>query len=204
MSYSVLSYIVLSFVSFRYVEATNSCKLDANYNIFDQEYMGNRDNLLDMMCPVSLREAARESSSGFSEEKLIKGLQKMTAEEAKEGGDLNIGRHGEFKDESSNIILPSHVNVKNEVFLSESSMEETKDNRQMESSGEKVTTCLIDGSTVEARDSIKKIGLREPIYARRSEVNGQDIFEIIEVDLPGVSNINDCDLDVGQVSRISL
>ena len=167
----------------------NNCKLDTNYKIIEQVYKGNRDNLLDMMCPVSLREAAKESSSGFSEERLIKEVKKMATDEVRDEVNLDIGGDSGVKEKLNDVILPSRESLNNELFLSESSREQTKDKRELDN--------------VEENDKVgntKEITLKKPKYIIRSEVRGRDKFEVIEIDLPGVTKIDDCDLDVGEVN----
>jgi len=186
----------------RYVEATNDCKLDTNYKIFDESYKGNRDNLLDMMCPLSLREAAKEASVGFSEEKLISGLKKMTTNDTVDNVELTIGHRGGTMDQPDEVILPTHMNLKDEVFLCESNREQSRD-RSKQKHLENSDKSYLQNTTEDQHrtGNTKKIKLKKPMYTRRLEVKGQNKFEVIEVDLPGVTRIDDCDLDVGEVNR---
>ena len=179
----------------------NNCKLDTNYKIIEQVYKGNRDNLLDMMCPVSLREAAKESSSGFSEEKLIKEVKKMATDESRDEVNLDIGGDSGVKTKLNDIILPSRESLNNELFLSESNREQTKDKRELDSVEENDNAFSKNVTKVEGKvGNTKEITLKKPKYIIRSEVRGHDKFEVIEIDLPGVTKIDDCDLDVGEVS----
>lgn len=149
-----------------------------------------------MMCPVSLREAAKESSNGFSEEKLMKELKKIDVSGSKDEKELDVKKSHLSTSGAKNVILPCDLSVKKEAFLSES-----KDEISQRGKGN-----ASDVKNEEKIDEIskgrkeEKCNLRKPEYTRRSEVKGQYKYEVIEVNLPGVFGMNDCDLDVGEVS----
>ena len=154
-----------------------------------------------MMCPLSLREAAKEASAGFSEEKLISGLKKMTTNDTVDNVGLTIGHSGGTMDRQDDVILPTHMNLKEEVFLCESNKEHS-DRSEQKHLEEGDSSCLQSVDEDQHRTGTsKKLKLKEPIYTRRLEIKGQSKFEVIEVDLPGVTKIDDCDLDVGEVDR---
>ena len=154
-----------------------------------------------MMCPVSLREAAKESSSGFSEERLIKEVKKLTTDDSREEVNLDTYGHSGLKEKLNDVILPRHENLSNEIFLSESTKEETKAKRELDSPEENDNAFLKNVAKAGGdAGKTKQIKLKEPVYVIRSEVKGQDRFDIIEIDLPGVTKMGDCDVDVGKVN----
>ena len=199
---------------FRYVEANNSCRLDSNYNVIDEAYKGNRDNLLDMMCPVSVREAAKESTAAFSEEKLIKELRKMvTSESSVVDKGLELGGVQGAQKRSNDVVLPSQVHLKSDSFISESNKgnnKDVKESRNSENEGKDVAKVNKEGVNKKSgsqgnlnidKNDVKTVrnSLIEPKYSKRSEIKGDEEFEVIEVNLPGVTKMDDCDLDVGEV-----
>lgn len=157
--------------------------------------MGNKDNLLDMMCPVSLREAARESTSDFSEEKLIKGLKKMNENANEKDISLKSSHLGQSsllgQSGSDEVLLPGKMNLKNNAFLTERLVTQNRDG--IEKEREQI-------GNIENKE---KDTIIEPEYTRRSEVKGQDRYEVIEINLPGVTKMDDCDLEIGEVNVLN-
>lgn len=177
----------------RYVEAANECKLDSNVKILEHEYKGNKDNLLDMMCPETLKRAARESSKGFTEEKMFEQLKNVKLDEKAASEVIQNTKHEKRTGKSEDILLPSATNLANELFLKESKhtkkSHESKVNSVDKGKGEK--------SEVQRLDVIKK-----PSYVQRAEVEEGAKYSIVEMDLAGVETMNDCELDVGEVRSL--
>ena len=161
--------------------------------IFENAYKGNKDNLLDMMCPETLKRAARESSKGFTEEKMFEQLNNFKVDEKVPTEVLSSVNPDKKAGRSEEILLPGATNLKNESFLKESKntkkAHESTVNSSNQGNGDK--------SEVQTLGDIK-----EPSFVQRTEVKGGDKYSIVEVDLPGVGTMNDCELDVGEVRNL--
>ena len=144
-----------------------------------------------MMCPETLKRAARESSKGFTEEKMFEQLNNIQFDEnvASRVTTANA-KHEERTGRSEEILLPSATNLANESFLKES-----KDSKR----GHESKVKSVDKGKGEKSDVDRSEVLKKPDYVQRTEVKGGVNYSIVEVYLHGVETMNDCELDVGEV-----
>ncbi|XP_065069675.1 PIH1 domain-containing protein 2-like [Rhopilema esculentum] len=172
-------------LTLRYVEAVTNLKLETDCKMIENDYKGNKDNLLDMMCPDVLKKSVKDYRNPISEEKILKKLKNVDLNEKKMPS-LDIEKSDTANSKPNEILLPSDVVSKNELFLHEASTSKNIEHKESDTSNEK-------------KDSVtsKANNLKKPHYIERSEVCGQDVFKCIEIDLPDVTKIKDCELDIG-------
>ena len=160
--------------------------------MIENDYKGNEDNLLDMMCPDVLKKSVKEHRNPISEREILRKLKKMDLNEKKMPS-LDIERPNSENNKANEILLPSDVVSKNDLFLHEASTSNNIEHKESDTSNE-----IKDSVTSKANH------LNKPHYIERSEACGQDAFKFIEIDLPDVAKITDCELDIGDVSNVFL
>ena len=143
-----------------------------------------------MMCPETLKRAARESSEGFTEEKMFEQLNDIQFDEKVAAGVIENTKHNERSGRSKEILLPSATSLANELFLKES-----KDSKK----GHESKVNSVEKGKSEKSELQRSVSIKKPNYVQRTEVKGGINYAIVEVDLPGVETMNDCELDVGEV-----
>lgn len=159
----------------QYVESRNKIKLSRKYNITEKIYMGNQDNLLNFICPTSLKDSISNVNKKESGNVLLEKVKKSGIENKE---DKSVGN--EKKIENKNLISGSNsisftaTNNSNEITEIKSKKIKKKDI--------KANSCL-------AKPKVEML-----LHQRNIEFN---------IYLPNVQSVKECDLSLTEVSFYS-
>lgn len=174
---------VLIELSFRYVETKFSLKLSRKHKILDEEkYIGNTDNLLNFMCPTALKSTLSDAVKGVNNNLNFDQIRRISR------NDLN----GNEKNHNSSTADKPTKSRDNYVTSIKSSNSSYKNE-------------LKEVKTVSYNDTVKTNNQQKPTKLPRPKVemviNKETRRIEITIFLPQVENVQECDLDLSEVSH---
>eukprot|EP00794_Sanderia_malayensis_P019464 gene19464-21387_t len=172
----------------RHVKEYINFKLSKDYKIIKGEYKGNKDYLLDFMCPLTLKENVKGAEMGLSDKEILSRLrERRMGAGSGDGMGIKLDATAPSKTDAADVILPSQVD--RGFFLKEATStvygrdkfatKSEERNREIHAESEKSGTFL-----------------KVPEFTESFEVKNGDTFLLIKVSLPGVESMKDYEADI--------
>jgi len=156
----------------QYVESRNKIKLSRKYNVTEIKYMGNQDNLLNFICPTSLKDSISNVNKKESGNVLLDKVKKSGIENKK---DKSVGNEKDF--ESKNLISDSN-SISLTATNNSNGITEIK-SKKIKKKDIKATSCL------------EKPKVEMLLHQKNIEFN---------IYLPNVQSVKECDLNLTEIS----
>lgn len=166
----------------KYIESKESLSLSRKYERRSEKYVGNQDNLLNFLCPSALKNSLDTATNGESNNSLFKQLRHIsnTSESEKENDISKNNNNIMAKEQPENSINSSRHAF--EPIITANVFE----------------TTLKEEKTRTLKQPARTLRLKTP----RVEMLVNKDKKMVELDiyLPEVQSVNDCDLDLTETS----
>lgn len=165
---------VLIELAFRHVESKFSLKLSRKHKMLDEKYIGNMDNLLNFMCPTSLKSTLADAVHGVDKNLNFEQIKKF----CHDTGDTNANKNSQQKSSIDQVAQGNKQSVSsNNVHNNELKELKTVSNKQQNN---------------QQKDKLARPKVEMIVNKETSRVD-------ITVYLPLVESVQECDLDLAEV-----
>ena len=163
---------------FRYIESKCSLTLSRQFDFCEGDYVGNRDNLLNFICPSALTNKLQRTLEGNDTNLTLDRIRDLSKDNTMKENNCLPTTNKNNKQPSRDKIQPITTNhINNNYSDAMNSLKEVKTNRKIEPKVSSLPTPNVE-----------------------INVNRKDGKVELRIELPNVESVSECDLELTEVS----